>query len=567
MKSPEYQVARSAPGGSGARQHMMVFLMVKPRIIVALCALLLVGLFSPELGNSDFWWQLKTGEYVVQHRALPAPDPFAYPTAGAKDAYRGESEVRHFNLTHEWLSQAILYLIYLAGRFAGIVAWRALALTAICGLSAWIAWRRTGGFYRSVAAGLAVATVAMDFAVDRPFLFSYLFLGLALAILESRRSYWLLPPLMLLWANCHGGFFLGWFAIAAYAIENRRLWLPGAVAIGVSGINPNGFHVIPVLLAYRGSNMQSKLLEWAPAQLWPPRVFGVLVLLAAASLVWARRKARLSDWILLAGFAVMAMTAQRNTILIGISAPVVIATYLPWKKAVPAFAPYAAAGLLLAGVGAGVAYGRFYQFHAAEWRYPAGASDFLRTHQIRARMFNTYEEGGYLMWRLWPQERVFIDGRALSESVFSDYGRILYNHEAAAQPLLDRYGVDVIVLNGFEYINGILYPLAPMLAGAQAGDWKLVYTDAQAMVFLRHPPPNIPPLDSALVMTHLEQECGTHIDREPEYPRCARSLAQAFGRQGDFTRARRWLGIYLDHWHQPDPEAQDAYRMYLNAGK
>lgn len=546
---------------------MMVFLMVQSRILPALAGLLLIGLFSPELANSDFWWQLKTGEYIVQHHALPVPDPFAFTTAAAKDAYPGESVVRRFNLTHEWLSQSILYGLYRAGGFAAIVVWRALMLTAICGLAGWIVWRRTGGLYRAIAVALAAAAVAVDFAVDRPFLFTYLFLGVALVILESRRRYWLLAPLLLIWANFHGGFFLGWFAIAAYAIRERRLWLPGAVAVLVSGLNPNGFRVVSVLLAYRGSNMQSKLLEWAQPEIWPPHAFGVLTAAAVVVLLRARRKVRLSDWILFAGFAAMALMAQRNTILIGFWAPVMIATYVPWKRPVPGYARYVAAVLLLGGVGLGIAHGRFFRFQAAEWRYPAGAADFLRAHGIDARMFNTYEDGGYLMWRLWPEQRVFIDGRALSDTVFSDYGRILYNHEDAAKPLLDRYGIGVIVLNGFEYINGILYPLAPMLAGPQAGDWKLVYTDPQAMVFMRHPPDGVAPLDSALVMNHMEQECEMHIEREPEYPRCARSLAQAFAKQGDFTRARRWLGTYLEHSRQPDPEAQQAYRMYLNAGK
>ena len=50
----------------------------------------------------------------------------------------------------------------------------------------------------------------------------------------------------------------------------------------------------------------------------------------------------------------------------------------------------------------------------AGWRYPDGAARFLLANHIGGPMFNTYEYGGYLMWRLWPQERVFIDGRALN---------------------------------------------------------------------------------------------------------------------------------------------------------
>ena len=109
-------------------------------------------------------------------------------------------------------------------------------------------------------------------------------------------------------------------------------------------------------------------------------------------------------------------------------------------------------------------------------------------------MFNTYEYGGYLIWRLWPAERTFIDGRALSESVFQDYARILYNHDASdglpsGEDLLNRYGVQVIVMNTFEYASGPVYLLAPALADPAQTAWKLVYNDPQALVFMRTPPP------------------------------------------------------------------------------
>src|SRR6202012_986976 len=116
-----------------------------------------------------------------------------------------------------------------------------------------------------------------------------------------------------------------------------------------------------------------------------------------------------------------------------------------------------------------------------------GPPHFRRAHNIRSPLFNTYEYGGYLMWRLWPTERVFIDGRALSESVFQDYVRILYNQDEggglSAQQLLDRYGVQVIVMNGFEYADGIVYLLAPALADPNQTTWKLVYNDPQSLVF------------------------------------------------------------------------------------
>ena len=550
--------------------------MVK-KIELLLAAMVLLGLFSSEIADPDFWWHLKTGQFVVQRRALPVPDPFAFTTARARDAYAGEGVTRYFNLTHEWLAQAVLYLVYRVGGFGGVVLLRAAMLAAFCGLAGWLAYRRCGGYYRGLLAAFAAAAVATEFASDRPFLFTFQFLAVTMAILETRRGLWLLPPLFAIWANCHGGFFLGWVVLAAYAVEgwlqrrDRRLPMVSAICVLASGLNPNGFRVLPVLLDYRRSFLQSRLLEWAAPRLWPPQFFSVLLTAAAIAMLWARKRVRIADWLLFAAFTVAALTAERNIILIGFLAPILIASYLPWKRPAPAWARYAALALLAAALAVGMARGEFFQLRAAEWRYPKGAADFLQAHSVTQPMFNTYEYGGYLMWRLWPRERVFIDGRALSESVFMDYARILYNHDESggksAQELLDDYGVQAIVMNGFQYSNGLVYLLAPSLADPGQKAWTLVYSDPQAMVFLRKPPEGVAPMDSHQVLDNMEQECDLHIRMEPRYPRCARGLAQVFSKVGELTRARRWLGVYLSGPHDKDAEAEQAYTQLVQMGK
>jgi hypothetical protein len=413
--------------------------------------------------------------------------------------------------------------------------------------------------------------MARPFALDRPYLFTFLFLTATIAILEFNRWLWLLPPIFLVWANCHGGFFLGWVVLAAYGIEAllRRqrpvLWF-GAAAILISGLNPNGFRIPLILMYYRNSYLTSRLQEWARPRWWVVNEFTLLLFGTALVLLWARRRVRLPDWLLFAAFAVAALSAQRNIILIGIWAPILIASYFPWKPALPPVAPFAAALLLMLGAIAASA-GSFFQLRAAEWKYPAGAADFLLRHHIPGPIFNTYEYGGYLIWRLWPADRVFIDGRSLSESVFQDYGRILYNHDEnggkTAQQLLDQYGIQTIVMNTFEYGEGLVYLLAPALADPRQTDWKLVYDDPTAIVLMRQPPPGVEPLDSLRILKHMEDECELHLDHEPQMPRCARSLAQVFTQVGDPTRARRWLGIYLSHPHAADPQAESAYQRLL----
>src|SRR6202035_4461577 len=135
-----------------------------------------------------------------------------------------------------------------------------------------------------------------------------------------------------------------------------------------------------------------------------PQAFSVLLFGAAAVVLWAQRRVRLADWMLFAGFTAAALSAQRNIILIGLVAPALIAAYLPWKPRLPVSAEFAMALLVAGGLAVGVARGNFFQLRAAEWRYPAGAADFLLANGIAQPMFNTYEYGGYLIWRLWPLE-------------------------------------------------------------------------------------------------------------------------------------------------------------------
>jgi hypothetical protein len=536
-----------------------------------------LGWFSPEIYDSDFWWHLKTGQYIVEHHALPVPDPFAFTTAGATLAYPGEEITRHFNLTHEWLAQVIFYLVWRAGGFGVVVLFRAALLTAFCALAGLVAWRRCGGFYRSLAAACAAAGMAIPFALDRPYLITFLLLAATMAILEFRRWLWLLPPLFLIWANCHGGYFLGWVVLAAYSAEalwlrsnDWVLWAASAASFLVSGINPNGFRVLQVLRYYRNSYETSRLLEWASPRWFALSGFTVLLFGAAIVLLWARRKVRPVDWLLFAAFAAAALSAQRNTLLIGLIAPIVIVSYVPWKRTLPRLLPFAASVLAI-GAAFAFSWSSAFQLRAAEWRYPAGAADFLLAHHIRGPIFNTYEYGGYLIWRLWPEQRVFIDGRSLSESLFQDYGRILYNHDESggknAQQLLDQYGIQTIVMNTFEYSQGVVYRLAPALADPQQTVWKLVYDDPTAIVLMRHPPTDIPPLDPLRVLTHMEAECDLHMQYQPRLTLCARALGQVFTRVGNMARARRWLGVYLDSPHAADPEAEEAYRRLSNAGR
>ncbi len=535
--------------------------------LLALTAFFLIGLFSTEIADPDFWWHLKTGQYIVTQHRLPTPDPFAYTTASAPTS-SDETATRRFNLTHEWLAQAAWYLVYAAGGFPAAVLWKALLLTALCGFTGFVARQRTGSWLWGIGAALAAASLSIEFAKDRPSILSYVFTAGFIAIFESRRRLWLLPVLSILWANCHGGFFLGWIVCGAYCAEallrrsadTRRVLLISGLAVLLSGLNPNGFATFATVLRYRQSPLQSTLIEWSPADLWgSPYAFDILFYAAAAALLLSWKRVRPADWFLFAAFGAAALTAFRNEMLIGLLAPILIAAYFPWKRRLPALARVAVPVVLAAATAWGVVRGSFFQLRAAEWRYPAGAAAFLKAHNITAPLFNTYEYGGYLIWKDLP---VFIDGRALSESVFQDYRTILGSPAAspARDALLARYNVGAILVNAFEYNAGTLYPLVVSLAQPGAGTWKLAYEDPQSLLFLREVPPGLSVLDPARILDHLDAECRLQISHDPDLSLCARTLGDFFLRTGDPQRARRALELYLEH---PYPGDTDARRAYL----
>ena len=309
--------------------------------ILALAAILLMACFSTEVADSDTWLHLETGKYVVEHHQIPIPDPFSFTTYLGKPL-PGEETVRAFNLTHSWLGQTIIYLAYAAGGFGGMVLLRAMLMTAYCFLAGLWAYRRSQSFYGSLAAAAVTAFIASYFSSDRPYQITYVLIVATILILEYRRWMWLLPPMFLFWANCHGGFFMGFVVLGTYCAESlwqrlrgkpaageRRLWLVTAVCVPAAFLNPNGFHTLYILLAYKQSSLTSTIYEWQKPPLWPPTFLSLLLVAAAAVLVWQRQRTRLVDWVLLVLFGAAYLSAVRNSNLVGLVAPVLIVSYLP----------------------------------------------------------------------------------------------------------------------------------------------------------------------------------------------------------------------------------------------
>jgi hypothetical protein len=125
-------------------------------------------------------------------------------------------------------------------------------------------------------------------------------------------------------------------------------------------------------------------------------------------------------------------------------------------------------------------------------KYPEGAARFLKENRIAGNMFNPYVWGGYLMWELYPDYKVFIDGRGLIGEVFFQEVRVL---GASRQPveqlpewkaILKAYNVDFIITYSVDNFTGRLVPLIPALLNDPA--WHLIYMDNISLIFLQERP-------------------------------------------------------------------------------
>ena len=111
-----------------------------------------------------------------------------------------------------------------------------------------------------------------------------------------------------------------------------------------------------------------------------------------------------------------------------------------------------------------------------------GAARFLRENDVRGPIFNEMELGGYLIHALYPEQRVFIDGRILSTDLLREHGAVLHR-PARWREAARRYGFESVVLSNLSRAQ---LPLRSVLAADP--DWRLAFRDVQASVFVRVAP-------------------------------------------------------------------------------
>src|SRR5438132_3656682 len=234
---------------------------------IAIFLTMLIAAIQP-VTAPDFWWHVTTGNWILGHHTVPHQDLYTFTVHD------------HRWITHEWLSEVILALLYAAGRLP-LVSLTLGAVTAAGFLFVYLAIDRRVNF---VIAGLALALgVAAANPIGRPRIQMITFALSALTYLWVKRfcegksrALYFLPAVMLVWVNLHAGFVLGYGILGiALLVEALRYLMrrPGAMtlprlramtiilgaSIGVAILNPNGWDIYLYPIQTGGSAEQQRL--------------------------------------------------------------------------------------------------------------------------------------------------------------------------------------------------------------------------------------------------------------------------------------------------------------------
>lgn len=467
-----------------------------PTLAVTLLAVAAVTV--REVMDPDLWWHMATGRYILSQGRIPAYDVFSYTAAG------------HRWVTHEWLSDLLLYGGYRLVGFTGL----ALVFTALVVAAYGLVWLRCQSRPAFTASSVLLAALAswQVYGV-RPQMFSLLFASLYLTILGSPtaggRRLWMLAPLTLLWANLHSGFVAGLVIIAVHMVGEELAWLesrprgsawlaPGAARLSLvlvlsgvcSLVTPNGVSGVLFPFGTLSSRaIQDEIREWLSPNFhlsatWPLAAYWLLLVVALGR---SPRKLPPGEALLLAGAGAATLYSLRHVQFLSLVGAPLLAERLGELWGAPAGqeqrdrapSPVMQWGLCLVAAGLAVLLAvRVASVHRRTPEverviYPSAALDYVEAHGLRGRIFNTYHWGGYLIWR---GHQVFVDGRAevYGDEVLNEYSRA-YRLKAGWEEPLERYGVEVALIESDSLLAAGM---------RESRRWQEVYRDDLATVFV-----------------------------------------------------------------------------------
>lgn len=470
---------------------------------------------------------MAVGEYMLASGRIVSADVFSHTMAG------------HPFVPYEWLEEVASAAAYRAAGPAGPILLHGVAL----GLTFAILFGHMSARGQAPLLALAMTLLALAAArvhwLARPHIFTFLGTAIFAVVLDrwhtgavGPRALWALPVAMLLWANLHPGFMVGLVLVAIYAGADVVRWLNGDTQVRAQALNrlralalPSVAMVAATFATPVGGGLVGQVTSFFGKSLIISRTndyfspnfhsiaflpFLLMLVGGAAVIAWSRRRLPLHEGLLFAAFGAFALYAGRSVPLFAIVAAPVLATQLgalprpagslqqlaaaieAWltrrNAAIQAMEPHLARHLWSAAGTVVLIAVAVAQWRGADpplgvafdpRRQPVQAVAYLKANPPSGNVFNQLEWGGYLLWELWPGQRVFIDGITdfYGEGLSADYLRVVE---------LQRGWSDVLTRH---QVSWVLYetdsPLVRQLA-ATAG-WRIAYEDPVASVLVRGP--------------------------------------------------------------------------------
>jgi len=512
------------------------------------------------LGDGDTGWHLRTGEWILAHGRVPDRDIFSFTRSGQPW------------FAWEWLWDLLFGWLHLHAGMAAVALGSSLVLALTFALLFRMARRRSDALV-ALALTLVAAAGSAGHWLARPHLFTMLFTVVFYSILDGGgertggesgipRRLWLLPPLMLLWTNLHGGFFIGILLIAAcaagqfavllretgeggrsQALRRGRGYLLVAAGCGAATfVNPYGYRLHAHILAYladgfyRGNIMEFQSLNFQSGQ---ARYFEILLAAGAAAAFVRLRQGRLVWPLLFAVWAHWALYSARNVEIFVLLAAAPAAELVSGVlRRLPAMRLAGWLRRRLQGLAECTrewnACDRGPRWHVASAAailalaallyapqppsacraaydpksFPVAAAGRLERAGLFGGVFTEDLWGGYLIYREYPRGRVFIDGRSdFYGAEFAGKYIQAMGAQAGWERYLSRYRVETVLLP----------PDAP-LAGAlrQSGAWHLIYDDGVALIFRAARAAPLPLKQASAAPCGGGIHCGTADREDPQ---------------------------------------------------
>jgi hypothetical protein len=414
------------------------------------------------LGHYDLGWHLAAGDLIRDRGGIPFQDPWSFTSGGRQ----------WFNISWLWdvIASAIFQYTNFSGLILFVVACGAVLvgyLTSICISSGASKIAVCISVFSSCVLYPAFATYPNIYLAASPnistMLFSVIFYGECL----KRTRWFLLPAIMVLWANLHGGFLLGLLIIGVFCgvALLRRDWtnckiyiFAGVGCFIATFINPLGWHIYEGLATVLGHFSQAYITEWWPYLrniTVPGSIPGIIYILIFMAFELRYRgscpiESRLLSWL----FLFLGLYQFRYMSFFFIFSTLPLALHLDRLLPKQWNIFKVERSLLAAGIIAVCFLPLTFMQVEPALELPQMLSEqdahYLQAHYPHARLLNHWNVGGLLIFFTRGAVPVFVDGRAATaypDDLLRDYFKLpeWEIDETAWDAVLEKYQIDTVL--------------------------------------------------------------------------------------------------------------------------